>query len=147
MKDIRSYLHLYVGCECEASQEGVKFTYNIKITPELLCDYDWIKPILRPLSDMTEDEAVEFIHLKHRSILCNIDRTEVTKIIFGESKNIIHFTYFKKRGCGAEGGGQTYYVNQSDPEQFMFLLSKGFDLFDLIPAGLAIDRTKHKATV
>lgn len=102
-------------------------------------DEDEVELLLRPIIDMTEDEAAEFIHLKGRSIMCNIDRTEITRIRFGETKNIIDFSYKKQN----EVGSKTYYVNQSDPEQFNFLLSRGFDLFGLIKKGFATDSTQR----
>ena len=57
-KNIKDYLHLLIGCDWH--QDG---GYPIKLTGELF-DYiknsdrsDFGKPILRPLSDMTEEEA------------------------------------------------------------------------------------------
>jgi hypothetical protein len=35
-------------------------------------------------------------------------------------------------------------ANHFSPDQFTFLLSRGFDLFNLIQHGLAIDKTKMK---
>lgn len=171
MKNLKDYIHLYIGCEVAcysdklraskeleryATLDGVVYESWRKSPPiKVSCipegfknryhysyDVDEIKLLLRPLSDMTEEEKVEFIHLKFRSIMGNIDRTFVTKIHPTESPNIISFSFYKSVGCGAEAGSRTYYINQSDPEQFQYLLSRGFDLFGLIEAGLAIDKTK-----
>lgn len=125
-KDIKDYLHLYLGCECmtEDGRRGrfsgfdvVEKNYSIVMITVRFSDdpldHDWtvlndneecdrIKLILRPLSDMTEDE-----------------KTEEYKI-------------------GLDPGIE---------EQFRWLLSKGFDLFGLIEAGLAIDKTTLKQTV
>lgn len=111
MKDIKDYLHLYLGCEiCKADGSG-----NFKLTPHTLSqmnlpnttpDIKKGKPILRPLSSMTEEElsAMESIYG------------------FYASK-----PYAERLG--------------TDAEVTRHLLSKGFDLFNLIPEGLAIDST------
>lgn len=71
------------------------------------CNALSLKLILRPLSDMTEEEMIE---------------------VDVDVPNILS-EYEKLR-----------------PTAFSFLLSKGFDLFGLIDAGLAIDKTKLKRT-
>jgi hypothetical protein len=63
MKDIKDYLHLYFGCD-------VRITINIegnpvieKLTAKVLADeiecHIGIKPILRRLNDMTDEEKAE----------------------------------------------------------------------------------------
>jgi hypothetical protein len=73
MKELKDYLHLYIGCKGkfqydlvrgEATMIGVD-NYGVKIS----CMDDWIlfryfKPILRPLSDMTEEEQARLQLLK-----------------------------------------------------------------------------------
>jgi hypothetical protein len=83
-KDIKDYLHLYLGCEC-INEEGKIGRFS---------GIDVCKLLLRPLSDMTQEEF---------RIDCNL-------------------------------------INPV--ERFRFRLSKGFDLFGLIDAGLALDATK-----
>jgi hypothetical protein len=148
-KRIEDYFHLYIGADAMVARPNGRNPE--KITPAMLAhlhqlgqSWDLYKPILRRLDSMTREEAVEFIHRKHRSIMCNIDRTHITKVSFGETENIINFSYFKYQGAGAEAGSKTYYVNQSDAEQFAWLLSEHFDLFGLIDAGLAIDKSTIK---
>ena len=68
------------------------------------CDFDW-KLILRPLSDMTEEEKNEYL-------------------LIGTDSS----TRF-----------------EHNARRTQYLLSKGFDLFGLIDAGLAIDKTKLDA--
>lgn len=75
-KDIKDYLHLYMGCEVEVQQNWRANNFEpvlehkagaiLRVDPILLAiirereDFK-VKPILRPLSDMTEEEwfAVE----------------------------------------------------------------------------------------
>ena len=56
-KELKDYLHLYLGCDCyyPPKENGEKGGY-IKLLPEMLKYAEQIKPILRPLSDMTEKE-------------------------------------------------------------------------------------------
>ena len=68
MKQLKDYLHFYLGCEC-LLEDKVRVTLNgfENNHPVVLNKKDWqsarvnqmdlIKPILRPLSDMTQDEA------------------------------------------------------------------------------------------
>ena len=128
MKDIKDYLHLYLGCEvmCHYEERSKKGDYDFKGTFEgidcgqyqvfhgqkkafLVHKYNAknIKPILRPLSDMTENEAKELAEIKRSpSAGKTVTRTELY-------------------------AATTHY-----------LLSKHFDLFGLIESGLAIDKTK-----
>lgn len=62
MKKIEDYLHLYLGCECVR----VKARYPYKKGEVIKLDIDTlkyfasdVKPILRPLSSMAEEEAKE----------------------------------------------------------------------------------------
>jgi hypothetical protein len=75
--------------------------------------YDKFTPILRPLSGLTEQECIKA-------------------------------NSFGKGGLDLDENLKGYYTNTAcffDPEEFKYLLSIGIDLFGLIPAGLAIDKT------
>jgi hypothetical protein len=76
--------------------------------------------ILRPLSDMTGQEKKEYAGLFSGMESINI----LPEIRAGRLIN--------------------YFMNKKDPHQVVWLLSLGFDLFGLIDAGLAIDKTKIK---
>ncbi len=106
MKDIKDYLYLYWGCE--VSVTNLEGRYNTIIDQKFINTYvdeddgelyNDPKLILRPLSDMREDERNE--------------RWQI--IIQGEKGNLY--------------------------EVMRWELSKSFDLFNLIEAGLAIDKT------
>lgn len=111
-KKIIEYLHLYIGQDCAfyapGTTEEIPRNRVIKcLTPQVLCDYMagiscWqaIKPILRPLIDLTEDEEEEI------------------------------------------GLNRVYPHTEFHPIEFVYLLSKGIDLFGLIDAELAHDKTK-----
>ncbi len=98
--NIKDYLHLYLGCDMLDISDNSTYTLHPEMLYASIKDGD--KPILRPLSDMTEDES-EFV------------------------------------ADAAWQGKPTIYMNA---EITAYLLSKHFDLFGLIEAGLAIDKTK-----
>ena len=113
-KELKDYLHLYLGCEIDISGQR-EILDSVAKSGQIetlfrgylrnyrdLSDED-IAPILRPLSDMTDEEAQEVYTIKGKNAFNNFEG-ETTK----------------------------------------HLLSKHFDLFGLIEAGLAIDKTTLK---
>ncbi len=130
-KELKDYLHLYLGCEAQFKYTMRENDFELRIGKIIAlykngivdaCDLrtnhngivyhnykqDIIKPILRPLSDMTEDERNQF-----------------------ESSKV-----FVKATPVHQVGNM-----QWTPETFKYLLSIGIDLFGLINDGLAIDKT------
>jgi hypothetical protein len=119
-KELKDYLHLYLGCEVKWNTNIVTLIdtdgINCNVFGEPLfsksnTSIKNIKPILRPLSDMTEDEHKEW-------------------------QNIRFNREFKLKPV----------LTDAEYESFRYLLSKHFDLFGLIEAGLAIDATTLKQT-
>lgn len=124
-KEIKDYLHLYLGCDYQDQFGGLG---NIN-EHTFLVMFDAAKRnvpfklLLRPLSDMSEDEklyiveAITYSHVRFSSkdsILGSFDADR----------------YNKKHN------------NELYPDEFLYLLKQGFDLFGLIESGLAIDKTK-----
>jgi len=117
-------LALYLGCECQYV-DGLIFELcgivNIfgephaegRISSNKTSAYplSTVKPILRPLSDMTEEEDKE----------CH-------NIMFGEFAEKV----------------KDKYIIHYEGKKIAYLLSKHFDLFGWIEAGLAIDKTTLK---
>lgn len=113
---IQDYLHLYIGCEVKTT--GGKFGKLVSVSTDGMAIIVYggedprgrvimqsaIIPILRTLSDMTEEEKD-----KYYSFWANII-----------SKN-------------------PKQIMKLDAQTTIYLLSKHFDLFDLIPAGLALN--------
>jgi hypothetical protein len=139
---VKDILHLYLGCEVETpngigilisvgdSERGEDCIVSIQNNDEESGFYgEWtdytlehhvIKPRLRQLSSMAEEEF--------REVLYDEATEEFGGITFTEQfKNAVE------------------NINIEDvvltPHQTKYLLSKHFDLFDLIPSGLAIDAT------
>jgi len=99
-KNLKDYLPFHLGCEMmyATHHEPQSKTYTLKIESLAEALHFGDIPILRPLSDMTEEEKIE--------------------------------------------SGKLYKHLSPNYEQFRWLLSKSFDLFGLIDAGLAIDKIK-----
>jgi hypothetical protein len=120
--ELKDYLHLYLGCEVQYDEDFVGIligvyslnrpSYNPIIIHSqigVIINRGWdniVKPILRPLSDITNEEVCEMNEL-------------VNKPTNGEPYP--HTTKWARRVC--------------------YMLERHFDLFKLIEAGLAIDKT------
>jgi hypothetical protein len=122
-KNIKDYMHLYLGNRAILNLHDEPEPYHVDVDG-ILIDMDMnacsIQLILRPLSDMSEDEALEVAE--------NILSLNGLNLDDWSAKDIV-----------------SAYVEQWDrytPEETKWLLSKGFDLFGLIESGLAIDKTK-----
>jgi len=153
-RSIKYFLHLYLGCEClfiasgseeRRTEQGVLVEMPFKGTewgiihseflPHEVKIYAFvhdIKPILRPLSDMTEEEKI---------MLCCLNLTNEWKpghIIQTNDEDIAAMRVFDHKG-----NYKSLYIpkNKISPSNFLWLLSKHFDLFGLIESGLAIDKT------
>lgn len=123
-KNIRDYLHFYLGCEGITS-DGRHFiltpgNFGLAMNPV----YGDFKPFLRLLSDMTEEEK------KYLLVNCLNEPHMYASGIFSISKS----GYL---GISQEGGYVNFCANVT---AFHYLLSKHFDLFSLIPDGLAVDK-------
>ena len=117
-KDIKDYLHLYLGCEVLIEKSCYNFVHSYGIHkgdvktlhPSLLFLIDTnnkdiiYKPILRPPSDIKQEE-----------------KTELNKI-YNEWEDLS--------------------PAELEANRAVYMLKQQFDLFNLIPEGLAIDKTK-----
>jgi hypothetical protein len=141
-KNIRDYLHFYLGCECLYYPKGLKYlpqrgrllamdlfeekaelrdNAGNAINRPLLTkpQTPYLKPLLRLLSSITDEEKRELLRI-------NDD--------FG-GNNILSFFKLNRN--------VNFYFNSANPFIVQYLLSKGFDLFGLIDAGLALDKSKQ----
>jgi hypothetical protein len=124
------YLHLYLGCECEVIGTGfigkIDTVFDDGTIATGLGRFpfvqtlrgDEIKPLLRPLTDMTHEELQECGNM----IYDFSDEPDLNNHKWEDFQTLL------------------------DPMQFVWLLKKGFDLFGLIESGLAIDKTKQNET-
>lgn len=143
MKKIEDYLHLYLGCDCLFNPYSDKKEHEwvAKMTTQDLHRFggrlDWMKPILRQLSDMTEDEKTWFVKdggdLDPRFIINEFhfeEKHDRMKQYYFDALTVADEDMDKRLGPG------WYFM------AIQYLLKQGFDLFGLIEAGLAIDKTK-----
>ncbi len=135
MKDIKNFLHLYLGCEVETvdgnginlghyypgvwtrdgntEPNGINVFFT-EIKKVYVMNYVQCKLILRPLSSMTEEEADRIIAI---------------------------------RGLEGVTGYKWPNTFKAAAEATIYLLSKHFDLFSLIESGLAIDKNSSKEKI
>jgi hypothetical protein len=168
-KKLEDYLHLYIDCkivgtyndgsgsegfltgvtnggtECEIQfllEDGI----NVTEEPELN-NVTEVKPILRPLSDMTQDEFIELFKL------CSLfDLSECSFIGTNDKDGVWCNAEYEGRVIDAirlvgdyvemMNNDGTFSGMNPQSKAFKFFISKHFDLFGLIEAGLAIDKTK-----
>jgi hypothetical protein len=126
--NIQDYLHLYLGCDVihkdgttaklvsTTTMGECAFIHNDTNQFGVSSPEEFGKLILRPISDVTPEEAEEMWYMI-------------------EPKNVLEM----------QGHRQTYKVALCS-ERTRYLLSKGFDLFGLIDAGLAISKANHLLT-
>lgn len=125
-KKIVDYLHLYIGSKIRYAPLGGEY-FDETMTgidgwkvltenePDYSCAAEECKLILRPLSSMTEEEMQECGNMVYDfSGDPDLNKWEPKDFEIGLA-----------------------------PEQFYWLLSKHFDLFNLIPEGLALDATQQ----
>lgn len=158
-KNIKDYLHLYLGCEVGIKDGGILYG-NEKMTEINTYGYvhlyerdgywpiDQIKPILRPLSDMSEEERKElwkYIFKREFNengiIVFRKDRTTSTEPRYVMSSGLERLGIEMNGTIWADSDLSPFKHNQH--EVTLWLLSKRFDLFGLIESGLAIDKTKN----
>lgn len=158
-KNIKEYLHLYLGCEVMGilldeprkgyltgihGEYGAEIQFfnedgvNVSEEPEYN-EYQQVKPILRPLSDMTEEEAFWLCdYFGGYGDLPGQRKYETYQSAF--DKMVVSWgTTMREKWIPAD-------CEVWKPEQTKYLLSKSFDLFDFIKEGLAIDKTKTELT-
>lgn len=180
-RDIKDYLHLYIGCQVKrtdiddygwtlvgvsASEVEPGRTVAIIGGPVFQEWYaEETRPILRPLSDMIEDDFKEFAKPKSFAVYqsywyaCERETDpefegdiveHIQDACDDDPENVIMFnTRDKSISYGWISYDEVYhsFSTKEHADWFKFLLSKGFDLFNLIPDGLAIDATTiNKAT-
>lgn len=113
-KELKDYLHLYLGCKVETEGAKIK-TLDLTLLDLAINEKIGLTPILRPLSDMSEDEALECWKATDRLHTETLDGWQVVD-------------YYRKN------------TDFFEAVEFHYLLSKHFDLFKLIESGLAIDK-------
>lgn len=150
-KKLSDYLHLYLGVDCVHPCDAAPFKFigiNEKGKPVLngdwsggthpqtaglsWCEWEDFKPLLRSLSSMTEEEKIILLALNMPN------GWQPGHLIETNEDDIAAMRIFDMNG-----NYKSLYIpkNKVSPNNFLWLIKNSFDLFDLIPSGLAIDST------
>lgn len=159
MTKFKDLVNLYIGCNvsikeeqykggslvligicdmgCQVEDTGIKITFYVN--PE------HVKPLLRPISDMTEEEMKEMYRLVfNRSFIGdNVTHRDIGKkeerwVLWSGVERLF---IYKDGDVGADSNLHNYHVHA--PSIVKYQLSKHFDLFGLIESGQAINITKQ----
>lgn len=149
MKTTFKNQHLYLGCICIEKSTGNQATFNIdRLNKSLLYPEDYTL-ILRPLSDMIQEEAIELCSI-HNPNPFDGDRlkhwvkSEVSEMEFltvSNKKNAYSFQIDCTNGDVSVYKDDELHTTDGTAKMTAYLLSQHFDLFNLIPQGIAIDAT------
>lgn len=154
-KKIEDYLHLYLRCEVKCPKlSGWIYSQKRMTLTRHFWLHNWEKeliPILRPLSDMSEEEKLDLAKMHDNKIEWSIVDGKPTGRENIGIKQIMEFEgdmflvrEIENNLFGDEREGNIAASNISNFELTRYFLSKHFDLFNLIPDGLAIDKTTLK---
>lgn len=140
IKELSEVIHLYLGCECMVKYKFDREKKSKIIAPllhELLSEAEYCRPIVRRLSSMTEDIARELLKDETTLQIKSID-------IKGANAGGFYgggFVWFDDNNVS-----HVFLWNKLTPDQFVYLLSKGFWLFsnDAFEQGLIIDADIEK---
>lgn len=131
-------LALYMGADVKDYTNKA----TLVLTPVTLGAIDFerwkVKPYLRPLSDMTENEALGWLHAKYGHWGWQVNLIEI------QEKRFMKFRYNSGRGRWSKINSTMLHQTPDCARTVAYLLSCGFDLFDWIEQGLALDKTKKK---
>lgn len=168
MKQLIDYLHFYLGCDLKTDTGVVKLIavqkevipctdyrvicLNGNVTHELKGEF---KPILRPLSDMTEDEILEVCKLfsptawgeyRFKKWVAKKDPKSNDSWISYDVTNensTYSFTVDLIDGDIMLYDDDDYEPIHVDNNYRFWYVRNGFDIFGLIGSGLAIDKTTY----
>lgn len=153
--EIKDYLKYYIGCQCLITkinvrsrqlieEEGSIFIISTDILHSVLLGNIEAKPFLRNLKDMEFEDQRQLLIIYWNqypgieTCVFKIHDKEVKKYI--KHGTGVGYSLFSNIGEHKITGTLSY--SNFSPEQFHYLLSRGYDLFQLIPAGLAIDKNE-----
>lgn len=176
-KTIKNYLHLYLGCEVQTptrhySSDGGK---SFKVVGRLMdidlvihqagvhlpCNaltdlenypFKELKPILRPLSSMTEEVLKDIFNTCYFATYSYEVDFSLELVQHGYDLGIKAFDGKYHYGLTVNNSGALFSVDGkflSIPiyDVTRILLKNGFDLYDLIPEGLAIEKLNSLPSV
>lgn len=152
-KDIRQYLHYYIGQPYRYRYfdwEFHQWTVWTKLTLDRLkalddLSIDGIELALRKLEDMTEEEKkalfqeVSLISLSDYDFEYGEDEDSWFVNAIGAWGVVQDSIQWKQGVLWAQNNDKSFSPINPQSDVFHYLLSKGFDLFNLIEFGIAVD--------
>jgi hypothetical protein len=155
MKYLKDYINFYLGCRVALAggESYILKPSNLPNNWQSLPEPITGKLILRPLSDMTEDEGKEIIQQIHNSIygydcqfasIAKYYEIGVGFVAYDAKKDRMSITIEIDRGVEFYYNGTEMIVRQFEITQY--LLSKSFDLFNLHEDGLCLYKNKEGGT-
>ena len=146
MKKLKNYLHLYLGCEISLSGKRIKLDAECLNHTEYFDRYSVTKLILRKPCDISCDELKQ---LAAWSGTCSPNDWE---IVANDTTTVKHkrcdatFHVTDSGDCVAKNSDEwkDFSVSAQQGTMFKQMLDWGFDLFNLIHSGLAIDKASLK---
>ncbi len=138
-KQISQYLHLYLGCQIRLHSNitntfGTWRKMTFRDIELVVVHGEKCQIELRKIENMTEDEALDIYKLYDTDWESYLRRHN--EQCPGETFSALD--YIK----GGRYVNSIYSISSQPSQAFAYLLSKHFDLFGLIDAGLAIDKSK-----
>lgn len=149
-KNIADYLHLYLGCQVIKGNEinSTRLDYTGLLAIQAYGYWGIIKPILRPLSSITEEEAIEVF--KKVSLFdlseCQFEFGEnytywINANLNGRVIDSINFVGDNIEMMNSDG---TYSPLNPIATVLQYYLSKSFDIFNLHEQGLCLYKSDLK---
>lgn len=157
------HLVLFTGIDVQCQGASTWILHNKKevLTPlfmkTLMEDgaIDWVKPLLRPLGSMTDDECIHISKLAldiQDSHITDMTTFSVVPFEGDEVKIKAHYydTLLETYVDATVNISDDFYITHScynlaphnQPQIFQYLIQQQFDVFGWIPSEIALDKTK-----
>lgn len=159
------HLLLFTGIDvkCQGASTWSLHGQTRKLSPALMETLiedqaiDWVKPLLLPLSEMTQEQIIHIAKLA-LDIRHNTDLTNETHFSFNRADGGIkinaHYydTLLESYSDGIVTIEEDFYISHScynlaphnQPEIFQYLIQNQFDIFNWIQDGTALDKSQIK---
>lgn len=150
-KNLKDYLHFYIGCEFMFS--GTKDTTLYTLDYERFAlineddDFKEITLVLRKLFDITGEEVrellyMQYVGLREKKLAINFGRRNRPDETTNYPGSIEYSLHDENSGQHVMSG--TFSFQSLNAEIFKSLLEKGFDMFGLINSGCAVDKETYE---
>ncbi len=150
IKNIADYLPFILGCECNCTDyfDEIFTLVGIDVTSgkcqlmntnggRAFRGADMVKPILRPIPDITEEEVINLVFMQS-DVYKNVAPIQI-------HKGVIRFEF--EYSTSSRRRVESIKLDELKPKMFMYLLKQGFDIFGLIEAKLAVKKKTLKSNI